>query len=111
MKKKRATDVYKKYESCFFVKNQAIIWISSNSLFMVQTKSKPDCLNALYTVQMHSAHQGTTNLTFVKKIKNSDPLMGAKVKSKTQFLTTFFLFLVPFFARLTSKFEKSTNMT
>ncbi len=27
--------------------------------------------------------QGTTNLTFFQKIKNTDPLMGAKLKSKT----------------------------
>jgi hypothetical protein len=32
--------------------------------------------------------------------------MGAKFKSKTHLLNTFFLFLAPFFARLTSKFEK-----
>ncbi len=37
--------------------------------------------------------------------------MGAKFKSKTHLLKTFFWFLAPFFARLASKFEKSTNMT
>ncbi len=36
--------------------------------------------------------------------------MGAKFKSKTRLLSTFFLFLALFFARLASKFEKSTNM-
>jgi hypothetical protein len=35
--------------------------------------------------------------------------MGAKLKSKTHLLNTFFDF-EPFFARLASKFEKSTNM-
>jgi len=37
--------------------------------------------------------------------------MGAKLKSKTHLLNDFFLFFEPFFARLASKFEKSTNMT
>ncbi len=32
----------------------------------------------------------TTNLTFLKKIKNTDPLMDAKFKSKTHLLNTFF---------------------
>jgi hypothetical protein len=36
--------------------------------------------------------------------------MGAKLNSKTHLLNTFFDF-EPVFARLTSKFEKSTNMT
>jgi hypothetical protein len=36
--------------------------------------------------------------------------MGAKLKSKTHLLNTFFWFFEPFFARLASKFEKSTNM-
>ncbi len=36
--------------------------------------------------------------------------MGAKFKSKTHLLDTF-LSLAPLFARLASKFEKSTNMT
>ncbi len=42
-------------------------------------------------------------------MKNTDPSMGAKLKSKT--LNMFFLFFEPFFARLASKFEKSTIMT
>ncbi len=37
--------------------------------------------------------------------------MGAKLKSKTHLLNTFFWFFEPFFARLASKFKKSTNMT
>ncbi len=36
------------------------------------------------------AHQGTTNLTFFQKMKNKDPLMGAKLKSKTHLLNMFF---------------------
>jgi hypothetical protein len=59
-------------------------------------------------------HQGTTNLTFLKKMKNTDPLMGAKF-SKTHLLLLytlyFFLFLAQFLAPLASKFEKSINMT
>jgi hypothetical protein len=48
-------------------------------------------------------------------MKNTDPLMGAKFKSKTHLLNTFLIFgavfMGPFFARLASKFEKRTNMT
>ncbi len=44
-------------------------------------------------------------------MKNTDPLMGVKLKSKAHLLNTFFKFFGPFFARLASKFEKSTNMT
>jgi hypothetical protein len=36
--------------------------------------------------------------------------MGAKLKSKTHLQNTFFNFLSRFFARLASKFEKSTDM-
>jgi hypothetical protein len=36
--------------------------------------------------------------------------MGAKLKSKTHVQNTFFDFLSSVFARLASKFEKSTNM-
>ncbi len=43
-------------------------------------------------------------------MKNTDPVMGAKFKSKTYLQITFFIF-EPFFGRLASKFEKSTNMT
>ncbi len=37
--------------------------------------------------------------------------MGAKFKYKTHLLNRFFFIFGAFFARLTSKFEKSTNMT
>jgi hypothetical protein len=50
-------------------------------------------------------------IDFFLKIKNTDPLIGAKFKSKAHLLHTFFLFLEPFFARLALKFEKSTYMT
>ncbi len=40
-------------------------------------------------------------------MKNTDPLMGSKLKSKTHLLNTFFWFFEP----LASKFEKSTNIT
>ncbi len=43
-------------------------------------------------------------------MKNTDPLMGAKLKSKTQILNTFLIF-EPFFECLASKFSKSANMT
>jgi hypothetical protein len=44
-------------------------------------------------------------------MKNTDPLMGAKLKSKTHLLNRFFNFFLPFFAHLASKFPKSANMT
>ena len=44
-------------------------------------------------------------------MKNTDPLMGAKLKSKTHLLNYVFRFFEPFFAHLASKFEKSTNRT
>jgi hypothetical protein len=44
-------------------------------------------------------------------MKNTDPVMGAKLKSKTHLQNTFFLFFEPFFAHLASKFAKSANMT
>jgi hypothetical protein len=44
-------------------------------------------------------------------MKNTDSLMGAKLKSKTHLLDMFFDFLEPFFARLASKFSKSADMT
>jgi hypothetical protein len=44
-------------------------------------------------------------------MKNTDPLMGAKLKSKTHLQNTFFSFYAPFFAHLASKFAKSANMT
>ncbi len=43
-----------------------------------------------------TAQKGTTNLTFFKKIKNTGPLMGAKLKSKTHLQNTFFYFLSRF---------------
>ena len=39
-------------------------------------------------------------------MKNPDPGMDAKLKSKTHFQNTFFDFFEPFFARLASNFEK-----
>jgi hypothetical protein len=33
--------------------------------------------------------KGTKNLTFVWKMKNPDPVMGAKLKSKTSWLPSF----------------------
>jgi hypothetical protein len=45
------------------------------------------------------------------KMKNTDPLMGAKLKSKTHLQNTFFDFLSCFFTRLGSKFSKSANKT
>jgi hypothetical protein len=44
-------------------------------------------------------------------MKNTDSLMGAKLKSKTHLQDMFFDFLEPFFARLASKFSKSADMT
>jgi hypothetical protein len=49
---------------------------------------------------------GYNEFDFLKKIKNTDPLMGAKLKSKTHLLNMFFDFLRRFFGRLASKFEK-----
>ncbi len=42
-------------------------------------------------------------------MKNTDPLMSAKLKSKTHLLNTCFDFFEPFFARLASKFFKTQN--
>ncbi len=50
-------------------------------------------------------------MTFLKKIKNTDPLIDAKSKSKTHLLIyMFFDFLRRFFTYLASKFEKSNNI-
>ncbi len=46
-------------------------------------------------------------MTFLKKIKNTELLRGAKFKFKTHLLNTFFF--APFFASFASKFEKSTK--
>ncbi len=43
---------------------------------------------------------------FFRKMKNTDPLMGAKLKSKTHLLNKFFWFFEPFFASLALNFEK-----
>ncbi len=43
-------------------------------------------------------------------MKNTDPLMGAKLKSKTHLPNRFFNF-EPFFAHLALKFAKSANIT
>ena len=48
-----------------------------------------------WTVCTHH-HWGTTNLTFFLKMKNTDPLMGTKLKSKTHLQNTFFDFLSRF---------------
>jgi hypothetical protein len=47
---------------------------------------------------------------FLKKIKNTDPLMGAKFKSKTHLINTFFIFC-PVFCAFDFKVWKSINMT
>ncbi len=44
-------------------------------------------------------------------MKNTDPLMGAKLKSKTHLQNMFFLFFELFFAHLASKFSKRAVMT
>ncbi len=46
-------------------------------------------------------------------MKITDPVMGAKLKSKAHLQNKFFIFLFlrPFFAHLVSKFEKSANST
>jgi hypothetical protein len=54
---------------------------------------------------------GYNEFDFFKKIKNTDPLMGAKLKSKTHLQNTFLKIFEPFFACLASKFSKSANMT
>ena len=47
------------------------------------------------------------NVTFLKKMKNPDPVMNAKLKkSKTHLQNRFFLFFEPFFAQLAYKLEK-----
>ncbi len=51
-------------------------------------------------------HQGTTNLTFLKKMKNTDSLMGAKFKSKTHLLNTFFFILGTVFGAFGFKVRK-----
>ncbi len=45
---------------------------------------------------LDDGEKGTTNLTFFLKMKNTDPLIGAKLKSKTHILNTFLIF-EPFF--------------
>jgi hypothetical protein len=54
---------------------------------------------------------GYNEFDFFKKMKNTNPVMDVKLKSKTHLQNTFFLFFEPFFARLASKIEKSANMT
>jgi hypothetical protein len=44
-------------------------------------------------------------------MKNTDPVMGAKLKSKADLQNRFFDFLSRFFAHLASKVAKSANMT
>jgi hypothetical protein len=43
-----------------------------------------------------AAHKGTTNLTFLKKMKNPDPVMDAKLKSKTHLQHKYLKFLSRF---------------
>ncbi len=50
----------------------------------------------IYIWSMVTGQKGTTNLTFFQKTKNTDPLMGAKLKSKTHLQNTFFDFLSRF---------------
>jgi hypothetical protein len=54
---------------------------------------------------------GYNEFDFLWKMKNTYPLMGAKLKSKTHLQNTFLDFFDPFFAHLASKFAKSPNMT
>jgi hypothetical protein len=44
-------------------------------------------------------------------MKNTDTVIGAKLKSKTHLQNKFFLFFEAFFAHLASKFAKSANTT
>jgi hypothetical protein len=64
----------------------------------------PDSLQ----VNLH-AQQGTTILTFLKKIKNTGPLMGAKLKSKTHLQNTFFDFLSHFLRVWLQLFQRIRN--
>jgi hypothetical protein len=50
-------------------------------------------------IALNDSKVGYNEFDFLKKIKNTDPLMDAKLKSE------------PFFARLASKFSESANMT
>jgi hypothetical protein len=65
----------------------------------------------LLTIKLNSKGDGDwgvgyNEFNFFWKMKNPDPVMGAKLQSKTHLLNTFFLFFEPFFARLASKFKK-----
>ncbi len=68
-------------------------------------------MSSAYVVDctVHYRLQRTT-LNFLKKIKSPDPLIDAKLNSKTH-IKYVFRFFEPFYARLTSKFAKSANMT
>jgi hypothetical protein len=55
---------------------------------------------------MNTVHYGTTNLTFFQKVKNTDPLMEAKLKSKIQLLKTFFDFWSRFLQVWLQSFQK-----
>ncbi len=57
-----------------------------------------------------SDYQGTMNLTFFQKMKNTNPFMGAKLKSKTHLQNTILDF-EPFFVCLASKLSNSATMT
>ncbi len=49
-------------------------------------------------------------MTYFSKIKNKDPLMGAKLKSKTHLLNPFFDFRSRFLRVWLQSLKKSTNM-
>ncbi len=51
-------------------------------------------------------HSRVQRIWLFLKIKNTDPLMGAKFKSNKHLLYKIFWFFAPFLARLASKFEK-----
>ncbi len=60
----------------------------------------------LFGFDIPTIQKGTTNLTFLKKIKNIVPVMGAKLKSKTHLLNTFFWFLSRFMRVWLQGFQK-----
>jgi hypothetical protein len=49
------------------------------------------------------------NLTLIQKIKNTDPLMGAKYKSKTHLLNTLFDFFLSINVSKTQNFMLISN--
>jgi len=74
--------------------------------------SIPACKNCNIYVQLTGIVNRVQQIfLFLKKMKNTDPVMHAKLKSKTHLQNMFFNILSPFFMQLASKFEKSANMT